>query len=255
MDRTVAAGDGREIVAASAGNHGRAVARVARDRQLRCRMYLPADALPARVDAIRGEGADVRQIDGSYEDAVAEAAAHAAATGALLISDTTPPGDPAVPALIMRGYTKIFSEAEAAWTTPPDLIVVQGGVGGLAGAAAGWIATRLPDATLIVAEPEGAACLRESAAAGAPVTLRSTAPTSMVCLRCASPSAAAWPFIADRADAFVTVSDAEAAAAVRALAATGIAAGASGACGMAALMAIAADIPHRHAMVIVTEGP
>src|SRR5688500_16758515 len=51
------------IVCASAGNHGRAVARAARDRGRPCRVYLPADALAARVEAIRGEGAHIVQFD------------------------------------------------------------------------------------------------------------------------------------------------------------------------------------------------
>lgn len=245
---------------ASAGNHGRAVARAARDRGIACRVYLPADALPARVDAIRREGAEVIQLAGSYEDAVARAAEDAEGEnaqdeGALLVSDTTPPGDPAIPALILRGYTKIFSEAAAAWAEPPDLVVIQGGVGGLVGAAAGWLRTRLPGATLLAAEPDGSACLRASALAGHPVPLASTEPTSMVCLRCAAPSAAAWPLIAAGVDGFVTVSDADASAAVQALADIGIAAGASGACGLAALIAAAPEFPRASALIVVTEAP
>lgn len=249
-----AAGAHGAVVTASAGNHGHAVARTARERGMACRVFLPADALPARVRAIGAEGAEVIQIDGTYEEALARAGEDAARTGALLVSDTSPPGDPAIPALILRGYTRIFSEAAAAWERPPDLVVVQGGVGGLVGAAAGWMRARLPDAMLMAAEPEGAACLRESARAGGPVTLASTSPTSMVCLRCAAPSGAAWPLVAAGVDGFVTVSDTEAAAAVAALARAGISAGASGACGLAALTAIAAGFPGRTAMIIVTES-
>lgn len=243
------------IVTASAGNHGRAVARAARERGLPCRVFLPSDALPQRLAAIRDEGADVVIVDGSYEEAVARAAGDAAATGALLVSDTAPPGDPAIPALIVRGYTRIFSEAEAAWPAPPGLVVVQGGVGGLVGAAAGWLRTRLPNVTLIAVEPEGSACLGESARAGQPITLPHTEPTSMVCLRCATPNSAAWPLIAAGVDGFVTVTDAEADEAVRALARAGIAAGASGACGLAGLAAIAPDFPDTAALIVVTEGP
>jgi len=243
------------LVAASAGNHGRAVARAARDRGLPCSVFLPADALPSRVRAIRDEDAEVVQIDGTYEDALARAETEAERSGALLVSDTSPPGDPAIPALILRGYTRIFSEAATAWPTAPDVIVVQGGVGGLVGAAAGWMGTRLPDAVLFAAEPDGAACLRESARAGRRLRLPSTAPTSMVCLRCAEPSAAAWPFVASGVDGFVTVSDAEAAAAVRMLEGIGIRAGASGACGLAALTAIAPQFRGRSAMIVVTEAP
>src|SRR5438105_15600431 len=47
------------LVAASAGNHGRAVAHVAALRGLECRVFLPAGSLPARVDAVAAEGAEV----------------------------------------------------------------------------------------------------------------------------------------------------------------------------------------------------
>ena len=243
------------IVTASAGNHGRAVAHAARLRGITCRVYLPADALRARVSAIAGEGATVVQIDGSYEDAVARACEDAATSGAMLVSDTAPPGPIEVPSLILRGYTRIFSEAAASWTDPPDTVVVQGGVGGLVGAAAGWLRTRLPGATLIAVEPEGSACLLASARAGHPVTLQRTEPTSMVCLRCAAPSEAAWPYIAAGVDGFVTVTDEEAAAAVRALEEVGIHAGASGACGLAGVTAIAEQLQGRKVLIVVTEGP
>ncbi len=248
------AADARALVCASAGNHGRAVARAARDRGIPCRVFLPADALDSRVGDIRAEGADAVRIDGSYEDALGCATRDAAVTGATLISDTSPPGDPRVPALILRGYTRIFSEASVQWSTPPDLIVLQGGVGGLVGAGAAWIRTRLPDATLIAAEPEGAACLLASARAGRRVALSATTPTTMVCLRCAEPSEAAWPFIAAGVDGFITVTDAQAALAAQALDREGISSGPSGACGLAALTALAPCFPSRRALVVVTEG-
>src|SRR3954468_14573001 len=47
--------DVRTLVAASAGNHGRAVAHVAARRGLACRILLPARASRARAAAIRSE--------------------------------------------------------------------------------------------------------------------------------------------------------------------------------------------------------
>ena len=246
------------LVCASAGNHGRAVARAARDHGFACRVFLPSDALASRVDGIRAEGAEAVSVPGSYEDALAAAHDDASTPGALLISDTShrAEADPAadIPSLIMRGYTCVFAEAAAAWPAPPDVIVVQGGVGGLVGAAAGWMGAVLPSARLIAAEPEGSACLMASALAGGALTLPATSPTSMVCLRCAEPSAAAWPHVAAGVDAFITISDDEAASAVAALAGIGIASGASGACGLAALTAIAPAVAGRTALIVVTEG-
>jgi diaminopropionate ammonia-lyase len=62
------------LVAASAGNHGRAVARVAAMRGLACRVFLPERSLAVRREAIAAEGAEVVVVDGTYEDAVETAA-------------------------------------------------------------------------------------------------------------------------------------------------------------------------------------
>ena len=62
--------DTRTLVAASAGNHGRAVAHVAAMRGLACRIFVPARAAADRRAAIEGEGAEVVVVDGTYEDAV-----------------------------------------------------------------------------------------------------------------------------------------------------------------------------------------
>ena len=48
-----------------------------------------------------------------------------------MISDTSWPGYEAIPRLIMLGYTRLMDEAAGAWgATPPDVMLVQGGVGG-----------------------------------------------------------------------------------------------------------------------------
>ena len=72
--------DVRLLCAASAGNHGRAVARAAAWRGVACRIYLPALTTAARANAIAGEGAEVVRVDGADEDAV-EAAARAGGAG------------------------------------------------------------------------------------------------------------------------------------------------------------------------------
>ena len=56
----------RTLVAASAGNHGRAVAHVAATRGMRCRVFLPRRSTPARREAISGEGAEVVIVDGDF---------------------------------------------------------------------------------------------------------------------------------------------------------------------------------------------
>ena len=82
------------------------------------------------------------RVAGSYDDAVRDAAAHADATGGLVVSDTSWAGYDPIPRDIMLGYTRLMDEAAAAWAGdgPPDVLLVQAGVGGLLAAVASWSA-------------------------------------------------------------------------------------------------------------------
>src|SRR5689334_15249081 len=57
------------LVAATDGNHGRAVARTARLRGLAARVVVPDWVHPAAVAAIVGEGAEVSVLTGDYDAA------------------------------------------------------------------------------------------------------------------------------------------------------------------------------------------
>ena len=85
----------------------------------------------------------------------------------------------------------------------------------------------------------------------------------MAGLNCGNVSIVAWPVIERGVDAFVTVTDAAAEDAMRALASVGIVAGETGAAALAGLRTLAADGPavgtatelrDRHALVLCTEG-
>ena len=80
------------LVTATDGNHGRAVAHVARLLGLHAAIFVPAGTARARIEAIESEGAPVTIVDGSYDDAVRTAAATASATASgdtLVVSDTS----------------------------------------------------------------------------------------------------------------------------------------------------------------------
>jgi diaminopropionate ammonia-lyase len=220
------------LVAASAGNHGRAVARVAALRGLRCRIFLPARALPVRREAIEGEGAEVVVVHGTYEDAVAAAGAAANEPGVLLVADVGADGPPA---WVIDGYATLFEEARE--QTRYDLVLVPVGVGSLAAAAARHgLALGVP---VVGVEPETAACLTASLAAGRPVAVE-TPGTVMAGLDCAEVSQAAWPSLRIGIAGTVLVSDEDARAAIAELEAHGLAIGESGAAPLAALHALAA---------------
>ena len=126
------------LVCASAGNHGRAVAHAGGARGLDVTVYMSASTAEGPRRAIEGEGARIVLVDGPYEEAVRQAAADAASSGAVVVSDTAWPGYVDIPHDIMAGYTRILDEARGQWNTTPDLTIVQAGVGSLAAAAAAW---------------------------------------------------------------------------------------------------------------------
>jgi|SRR6478672_2066816 len=234
------------LVAASAGNHGRAVAHVAAQRGLAARIHLPARSSPARRAAIAAEGADVVVVDGTYEEAVAQAAAEGARDGVAEIADV---GDSGPAHWVIDGYATLFSEIEE----EVDVALVPAGVGSLAAAAARWGAAT--GTRIVAVEPETAACLTASLAAGEPTRV-ATPGTTMAGLDCAEVSIAAWPTLLAGIHATVTVSDAQAHAAMRELAGYALRIGDSGAATLAALRVAAGEerIAGR-VLLLATEGP
>ena len=235
------------LVTATDGNHGRAVARMAALLGLPARVFLPAGAAPARIAAIAGEGALVEEVDGTYDDAVTRAAAVATEVGGLLLQDTSLPGHERVSELVVEGYATLFWEIEeqlrAAGEWPPDVLLVQVGVGALAHAAiVAMKRHELHGAVRVVGvEPVEAACVAAALAAGEVVTLPGRQHSLMAGLNCGTASAVAWPWLRRGLDAVVTVADERAVEAMRALAAEGVVAGETGAAGAAALLELAGD--------------
>lgn len=218
------------LVAASAGNHGRAVARVARMRGLRARIHLPERAAAARREAIAAEGAEI-VAGGTYEDAVARAASDGERPGVLALADV---GDSGPARWVIDGYATLFAEIDE----PFDVLLVPAGVGSLAAAAARHGAST--GARVVAVEPATAACVAASLAAGRPVRV-ATPGTSMAGLDCAEVSAGAWPDLRAGLHGAVAVHDAEAHAAMRELAAAGLRIGDCGAAPLAALRALMTD--------------
>ena len=84
---------GAGVVAASAGNHGQAVAWAAREVGVPAMVFVPQDAPMAKVEAARNYGARVEMIGARFEDALEAAHAHVEEAGALFVH---PFEDPAV---------------------------------------------------------------------------------------------------------------------------------------------------------------
>ena len=88
VNRVAALDDGeraRGVVAASAGNHGQAVAWAAREAGVPATIFVPQDAPMAKVEATRSYGAVVEMTGASFEEAVATGRRHAEETGAVYV--------------------------------------------------------------------------------------------------------------------------------------------------------------------------
>jgi diaminopropionate ammonia-lyase len=261
-----------EVVTATDGNHGRAVARFAREAGRPARIFVPAGGIhPSAVAAIRGEGAEVVELEADYDQTVAAAADYAAANGGVLVQDTAWEGYEEVPGWIVDGYSTLFREIDAqlreAGHHAPDLVCVPTGVGSLLQAALAHYrrASASGDTAVVSVETEAAACMGPSLEAGHRVTVE-TEQTIMSGLNCGTPSSLAWPLIRNGLDAAVTVSDAAAVDAAHRLADLGVAAGPCGAASLAgvreALIGADAESRRRHlgvdadsvVVLTITEG-
>ena len=223
------------LVAATDGNHGRAVASIARRLGLGARILVPAHTAAARIEAIAGEGADVEVVDGSYDDAVALSAA-AASERRLVISDTSWPGYEEVPGWVADGYATIFEELSEQLARVPELVAVQIGVGALASAAVRALAA--PERTLVGVEPDDAACALAAVRAGGAVLVPGPHRSLMVGLSCGLVSRIALPDMARGMRAFCAIDDRAVQTAVRLLLADGLECGETGASGVAGLVAL-----------------
>jgi len=265
------------VSAASEGNHGRAVAWAARLAGIPCTIFLPEHVARERVENIKGEGATVILVNGSYEDAVHRCDIESRERGWQVISDVGYDGYLDIPELVVAGYHTLFQEideqlAAASWASPA-LVLIPGGVGGLLHAGVAHYAHRAGTPRVVGVEPSSADCLTTSleSADGRPTSATGDGVTTMACLNCAEVSLSSWPVIRSCVHAMIAIDDSAAMEGVRLLhhAAPGEAALEAGNSGAATTGAIAAlmrdprlrDLrdhlelgPSSRVLVVCTEG-
>lgn len=220
------------LAAATDGNHGRAVARMARLLGYSSRIFVPHDMVDARVDAIESEGADVTVVHGTYDDAVA-LSAHAASDDCLVISDTSWEGYVEAPQWVIEGYATIFTEVDDAIDCTIDVAFLPCGVGAFAAAGVAHFRNAALDTTLVSVEPADADCVLESCKAARMVEVPGPHRSCMVGLNCGNASLIAWPVLQAGLDWCVAIDDERAEDAMRRLAAEGIVAGETGSASVA----------------------
>ncbi|WP_141579803.1 pyridoxal-phosphate dependent enzyme [Actinomadura sp. WMMA1423] len=244
------------LVTATDGNHGRAVAAMARLLGLPADVFVPHGVHPDAVTAIKAEGAAVTEVPAPYDEAVRTAAGAAASDpSALLVQDTAWPGYERLPQWIVEGYSTLFTEIDEqladAGAAPAGLVAIPVGVGSLAQAAVTHYRSRGPAPTLLSVEPDAAPCVLASLHHDRPLTVE-TGSTTMAGLNCATPSTLAWPVLRSGLDAAVAVTDASTAHAARDLGALGVPAGPCGAASLAGVRAALA--PDRRPLLASAHG-
>ena len=156
------------VSTATAGNHGRSVAWGARRLGLKCKIFISEFVSDARGQAMANLGAEVIKIKGNYEKSLLECIKQSTENGWQIIQDVAWDNYLLVPKYTMAGYSvmmkEIFDQIKSNQITH---IILQAGVGGMAGAMIAGIARYLNNIpTTIVVEPDSAACVLESIKTG-----------------------------------------------------------------------------------------
>ncbi len=227
---------GSTYVTASAGNHGMSVAAGARMFGAKAVVYI-AETVPESFAArLKDQGADVVRRGSDYAASMQAASDAAEENGWILLSDSSWDGYYDLPWTLMEGYLQMASEAVDQCPQPPTHIMLQAGVGGLAGAVAAYVRKAWGDAPkIVVVEPEAAPALQASIEAGSCVF--ADGPDSIMGrLDCKEPSLIALNGLARDADLFLTLSDEDVSEKLPAMAAAGLETTASGGAGLAAVL-------------------
>ena len=131
------------LVAASGGNHGAAVAYAAHHLGHKARIYVPEMAGPAKIALIRDAGADLVVVPGAYSDALDQALAYEAETGAMQIHAYDA-------SATVAGQGTVALEWEDQGLDADTVLIAVGGGGLVAGAIAWFDGRRL----VVAVEPE-----------------------------------------------------------------------------------------------------
>ena len=243
------------LVAATDGNHGRAVAHMAKRLGLECAIVIPDGVSEQAINNIAGEGAEITIIDGDYEEAV-ELAKEITSTldHAIHIQDMSWPGYEKIPSWIIEGYTTLCMETDeqlkAIGCPPADLVAVPVGVGSfLHSVLAHYRSQGEHQPVVLSVEAIGAACVLKSLKAGTLTSLL-TVPTIMAGMNCGTPSSDSWPTHLAATDAAVAVTDEQVRPDLKLLADLGVDAGPCGAATLAGVRLALSSKGRRQALGI-----
>ena len=152
------------VATATAGNHGRSVAWGAKRLGLKCKIFISEYVSDARGQAMANLGADVIKVSGNYEKSLIECIKQSTKNNWQIVQDVAWKDYMLVPKYTMAGYSVMMKEiVDQIDNNKITHIILQAGVGGMAGAMVAGIARYLDNTpNTIVVEPDSAACVLES---------------------------------------------------------------------------------------------
>lgn len=155
------------VVAASAGNHAQGVALSARELGVEATIFMPLTTPEIKVRAVEALGAQIELVGDDYDEACEHAMAFSSESGAYFIH---PFDNPAV----IAGQGTLGVEITQQLDSPPGIIFLPIGGGGLAAGVAATVKAVYPEVRVIGVEPEDAASMHAALLANKPVDIGTT---------------------------------------------------------------------------------
>jgi threonine dehydratase len=157
----------RGVVAASAGNHAQGVAMSAREMGVTATIFMPLTTPDIKVRAVAALGARIELYGDDYDTACAKAIEFSQQSGGYFIH-------PFDNAEVIAGQGTLGLEISDQLETPPGVIFVPIGGGGLASGVAATVKAMHPEVRIIGVEPEDAASMYSALESGRPVDIGTT---------------------------------------------------------------------------------
>jgi threonine dehydratase len=149
----------REVVTASTGNHGAAVAHAAALVGTRARVFVPEDVAAPKLARMIASGAEIERVPGDPLNAELAARGHAEERGLAYVS---PYNDRAV----VAGQATVGLEIMRQRSSPPDAVLVPLGGGGLAAGVGTAIKSGWPGTQVLGCSPAASPAMIRSLQAG-----------------------------------------------------------------------------------------
>ena len=195
----------RGVVAASSGNHGAAVAYACGQLEIQGVVFVPQDASPAKIEAIRSYGCDVRQEGADCVISEALARQYAEQHGGVYVS---PYNDPWV-ATGQGSLGVELAEQMDSLGAPLDAVFIAMGGGGLISGVGSYLRQVHPKVEIVACSPANSCVMHRSVEAGNVLDLPSLPTLSDGTAGGVEADSITFPWVCRAVDRYVLVSEDE----------------------------------------------